>query len=418
MKGYLKNLTCIVIFLAVFFIGCETPYPTAVYNPVVPAEPEAVEQEPIAEPQPAAEAEPETIEQEPIAEPQPVAEAEPETVEQKPALQEQPRTEVQPSSPAEIVAVTVDGFDITEEDIEEKIKPRLEQMAARNKQMPPTFIEQLKTRLRKEALERMIIERLIDEQVKAAQIVVTEEDVNDHIKTMAAAEKMSMEDMKALIEASGQSFEQWRQQMQFEKRLAYQELFESELDDKVNITEENARAHYFENQQRFEIPEQVKASHILIKPDTSDPNVEPALAEAAAKAKAEDLLKQIKDGADFAELAKAKSGCPSSARGGDLGFFSKGQMVPAFEEATLALEVGQVSDIVKTRFGYHIIKVADRKEAGTKTFEQVKSDLMAMLTAEKQRELTEQYVESLKVEANIVYPPGKEPNVGDPGLPR
>ena len=395
MKSYLKNLTCVVIFFAVFFIGCESPYPTAVYHPVVPAEPE-----------------PEA------AEPQPAAEAEPETVEQKPALQEQPRTEVQPSSPAEIVAVTVDGFDITEEDIEEKIKPRLEQMTARNKQMPPAFIEKLKTQMRKDALERMIVERLIDEQVKAAQIVVTEEDVNDHIKAMAAAEKLSMEDMKALIEASGQSFEQWRQQMQFEKRLAYQKLFESKFDDKVDITEENAREYYFENQQRFEIPEQVKASHILIKPDTSDPNVEPALAEAAAKAKAEDLLKQIKDGAGFAELAKANSGCPSSVRGGDLGFFSRGRMVPAFEEAAFALEVGQVSDIVETKFGYHIIKVTDRKESGTKTFEQEKDDLIAMLTAKKQSGLAKQYIESLKAEASIVYPPGKEPNVGNPGLPR
>jgi peptidyl-prolyl cis-trans isomerase C len=395
MKGYLKNLTCIVTFFAVFFIGCESPYPTAIYHPVVPAEPE-----------------PEA------AEPQPAAEAEPETVEQKPALQEQPRTEVQPSSPAEIVAVTVDGFDITEEDIEEKIKPRLEQMTARNKQMPSAFIEKLKTQMRKDALERMIVERLIDEQAKAAQIVVTEEDVNDHIKAMAAAEKLSMEDMKALIEASGQSFEQWRQQMQFEKRLTYQKLFESRFDDKVDITEEDAREYYFENQQRFEIPEQVKASHILIKPDTSDPNVEPALAEAAAKAKAEDLLKQIKDGADFAELAKANSGCPSSARGGDLGFFSRGRMAPAFEEAAFASEVGQVSDIVETKFGYHIIKVTDRKEAGTKTFEQVKDDLMAMLTAKKQSGLAKQYIESLKAEASIVYPPGKEPNVGNPGLPR
>jgi len=395
MKGYLKNLTCIVIFFAVFFIGCESPYPTAVYHPVVPAE-----------------SEPEA------AESQLAAEAEPETVEQKPALQEQPRTEVQPSSPAEIVAVTVDGFDITEEDIEEKIKPRLEQIAARNKQLPPAFIEQLKPRMRKEALERMIVEQLIDEQVKTAQIVVAEEDINDHIKAMAAAEKLSMEDMKALIEASGQSFEQWRQQMQFEKRLAYQKLFESRFDDRVNITEEDAQKHYSENQQRFETPEQVKASHILIKPDTSDPNVEPALAKAAAKAKAEDLLKQIKDGADFAELAEANSDCPSSARGGDLGFFSRGQMVPPFEEAAFALEVGKVSGIVETRHGCHIIKVADKKEAGTKTFEQVKDDLTKMLTAKRQSELVEQYIESLKVEANIVYPLGKEPNVGNLGLPR
>jgi len=395
MKGYLKNLAWVVIFFAVFFIGCEAQRSAEVVQPIAPAEPE-----------------PE------VAEPQLAVEAEPETVEQKPALQEQPKTEVQPGSPAEIVAVTVNGFDITEEDIEEKIKPWLEQRTARNKQLPPAFIEQLKTQMRKDALERMIVKRLIDEQVRAAQIVVTAEDVNDHIKAMAAAEKLSMEDMKALIEASGQSFEQWKQQMQFEKGIAYQKLFESRFDDKVNITEEDARKYYSENQQQFEIPEQVRASHILIKPDTSDPNVEPALAKAAAKAKAEELLKQIKDGDDFAELALANSGCPSSARGGDLGFFSRGRMVPAFEEAAFALEVGRVSDIVETRFGYHIIKATDKKEASTKTFEQEKDDILKLLTQTRQAELAKEYIESLKAQANIVYPPGEEPNVGKPGLPR
>jgi len=395
MKGYLKNLAWVVIFFAVFFIGCEAQRSAEVAQPIAPAEPE-----------------PE------VAEPQLAVEAEPETVEQKPALQEQPKTEVQPGGPAEIVAVTVNGFDITEEDVEEKIKPRLEQMAARNKQLPPAFIEQLRTRMRKEALERMIVERLIDEQVKAAPIVVTAEDVNDLIKAMAAAEKLSMEDMKALIEASGQSFEQWKQQRQFEKGIAYQKLFESRFDDKVNITEEDARKYYSENQQQFEIPEQVRASHILIKPDTSDPNVEPALAKAAAKAKAEELLKQIKDGDDFAELALANSGCPSSARGGDLGFFSRGRMVPAFEEAAFALEVGQVSDIVETKFGYHIIKVTDRKDASVTMFEQAKDDILKLLTQTRQAELAKEYIESLKAQANIVYPPGEEPNVGKPGLPR
>jgi len=395
MKGYLKNLAWVVIFFVVFFIGCEAQRSAEVAQPIAPAEPE-----------------PE------VAEPQLTVEAEPETVEQKPALQEQPKTEVQPASPAEIVAVTVNGFDITEEDVEEKIKPRLEQMVARNRQLPPAFIEQLRTRMRKEALERMIVERLIDEQVKATPIVVTAEDVNDLIKAMAAAEKLSMEDMKALIEASGQSFEQWKQQMQFEKGIAYQKLFESRFDDKVNITEEDARKYYSENQQQFEIPEQVRASHILIKPDTSDPNVEPALAKAAAKAKAEELLKQIKDGDDFAELALANSGCPSSARGGDLGFFSRGRMVPAFEEAAFALEVGQVSDIVETQFGYHIIKVTDRKDASVTMFEQAKDDILKLLTQTRQAELAKEYIESLKAQANIVYPPGEEPNVGKPGLPR
>jgi len=403
MKSYLRNLTWIVVFFAVFFIGCEPQRSAEIVRPtaLVAPQPEAAKPQPATELQPAVKAEPV-----------------PEKVEQEPNLQ-QPKAKVQLGIPsAGIVAVTVNGFDITEKDVEERVKPRLEQMAARNKQLPPAFIEQLKTQMRKEALEQMIVERLVDEQVKAAQIVVTAEDVNNLIQKMAAAEKLSVEDLKALVEASGQSFERWKQQMQFEKRLAYQKLFESKFEGEVNVTEEDARQYYSENQQQFDIPEQVKASHILIKPDTSDPNVEPALAKAAAKAKAEKLLNQIKDGADFAELAKANSDCPSSVRGGDLGYFSRGRMVPAFEEAAFALGVGQVSDVVETQFGYHVIKVTDKKEAATKTFEEVKDNLVAMLTAKRQGELAEQYIESLKAEANIVYPPGKEPNVGNPDLPK
>jgi len=206
--------------------------------------------------------------------------------------------------------------------------------------------------------------------------------------------------------------------MQFKKRLGYQKLFESRFDDKVNITEEDTKNYYSENQQQFETPQQLRASHILIKPDTSDPNLEPASAKAAAKARAQELLEQINAGADFAELAKANSDCPSSARGGDLGFFSRGRMVPAFEEAAFALEVGQVSDIVETQFGYHIIKVTDRKDASVTMFEQAKDDILKLLTQTRQAELAKEYIESLKAQANIVYPPGEEPNVGKPGLPR
>jgi hypothetical protein len=167
MKGYLKNLVWIVLSFAIFFVGCEPQRPVEAVKPIAPAAPEPNK---AAAPQPVIKAEPET------AKPQPLTKAEPEAVEQEPNLQQQPKAEVQPSSPAEVVAVTVNGVDITEKDIEERIKPRLEQMVARNKQLPPAFIEQLKTQMRKDALERMIVERLIDEQVKAAQIVVTPED--------------------------------------------------------------------------------------------------------------------------------------------------------------------------------------------------------------------------------------------------
>ncbi len=319
------------------------------------------------------------------------------------------RSAAQPNTPdqtlADSVAVTVNGVDIYESSVEAELKPQLEQMAAR---MSPASLEQYKKRLRTQALDRMIIEQMLSEEAKKANIVVTEEDVNNQLSQMAAQQQppLSMGDFKALIEGYGKSFEEVKQRIK--KGLSYQKLLESQWAGKIDVTEEDAQTYYSQNAGKMD---EVRASHILIKPETTDPNSDPNQAKAKARAKAEDLLEQIKAGADFAELAKANSACPSAAKGGDLGFFTKGRMVPPFEKAAFELNVGQVSGVVETRFGYHIIKVTDRKD----TFEQFKDDIIDRLKQTKQGEFAKAYIESLKTAAKIVYPLGKEPPA-DPGL--
>ena len=309
----------------------------------------------------------------------------------------------EPNSSAEIAgdstAVTVNGVDIAESQIEAEVKPQLEKIAA---QLSPAFAEQYKKQLRQQVLERIIVEQLLDQKVKTTGIVITEEEVISRITEMASKQQppLSLEDFKALIEAYGKSFDDVKQRIK--KGLGYEKIMEAQWAGKINLTEENAKKYYDENAKEME---QVKASHILIKPGITDPNIDPNEAKAKAREKAEDMLKQIKNGADFAELAKANSSCPSAAKGGDLGFFGRGQMTPDFEKAAFELKVGQVSDVVETRFGFHIIKATDRKD----TFERFKDDIINMLTQKKQGEFAEKYIESLKAEASIVYPPGKEP---------
>jgi peptidyl-prolyl cis-trans isomerase C len=126
------------------------------------------------------------------------------------------------------------------------------------------------------------------------------------------------------------------------------------------------------------------------------------------------LLKQIQNAADFVTLAKANSACPSAARGGDLGLKPRGTWVKPFEEAAFKLKVGQASDVVETQFGYHIIKLTDRKKPTITTFEEARDGIINVLTQEKRREITKEYIESLRAKANIVYPPGKEPKVRKP----
>ena len=417
MKSYLIALTCLVFSLSIFITGCEpkaevkkTPAPAKavvaekaqpVAAPATTPAPAPKAAEPVVEPTPTpAPAAPAPA---PAAEPAPPAPAlEPNVVpEAKPA---EPNVSavvpVDPNSPA----VIVNGSAITEGQVLEKIKPQLDRAAA---QVPPSYLPQIEAQLKQQALQGMIIEKLLDEKVKEANIVVTEADALEHLTKMGAQQQppLSIDEIKALIEAQGQSFDTAKNQIQ--KGLGYQKLMESKWAGKADVNEAEAKKYYDENPKEFEVPEQVQASHILIKPD---PNVaDPNQAKAEAKAKAEELLKKVKEGADFATLAKENSACPSAPKGGDLGFFNKGKMVPAFDEAVFALKVGQVSEVVETQFGYHIIKVTDRKEASTIPFEEAKDNLIKMLTQKKQSEYAKEYIDSLKANAKIEYPPGKEP---------
>jgi len=303
------------------------------------------------------------------------------------------------------IAVTVNGAPITEADIDAKIEPQIKKMSS---MMAPNYLEQYRKRMRKQALEGMIIEKLMDEKIKQAGITVTDKDADDKLKEIAARQGTTVEKIKSMMKAQGQDFD--RVKKQIKKGLQYEKFMDTVWAGKIDVNEAEAKQYYEQNKKQFQTPEQVRASHILIKaaPSASDED------KAKAKAKAEQLLKQAKAGEDFAKLAKENSEGPSSAKGGDLGFFKKGQMVKPFEDAAFALQPGQLSDVVQTQFGYHIIKVTDRKKAGTTSFEDAKEQIMRMLKQKKQSDFYKKYITTLEAAADIVYPPGKEPKPAAP----
>ncbi len=302
------------------------------------------------------------------------------------------------------VAATVNGIDIKEIEVQELMEIGLKGISANASQLPPNFIEQYKAQLRGQILEKLIVENLLSEKVKEDGIKITDEEVDNTIAAMLSSQPQpfSLEDYKKKLAEYGRNFEEERERMR--EQLAYQKILKAQLEGKVSVTDEEAQKYYDENMKQFETAEKIRTSHILIKPayvkggDMNEP-------EAQALKKAEDLLQKIKNGADFAVLAKASSACPSAPKGGDLGFFSKGEMTPEFEEAAFKLEVGQISDIVKTDYGYHIIKVTDHKDAGTISFDEAKDKIIEQIKINKQIELTDEYIESLKAEADIVYAP-------------
>jgi len=145
---------------------------------------------------------------------------------------------------------------------------------------------------------------------------------------------------------------------------------------KTTVTPGEVQSYYNQNIQQYQTPEQVRASHILLKTEGKD--------EAAVRKQAEDLLKQAKGGGDFAELAKKYSEDEGSkANGGDLDYFSRGRMVPEFEAAAFSMEPGQISDLVKTQYGFHIIKVVDKKPAATRTLDEVRAQITDQLAFQK-----------------------------------
>jgi len=159
---------------------------------------------------------------------------------------------------------------------------------------------------------------------------------------------------------------------------------------KVNIADVEVRDYYDEHESDYVKEEEVRARHILAKvTEGASEN-----AEQEAKKKMEGLLAKVKVGEDFAKLAEDNSDCPSSSKGGDLGFFGRGQMAKPFEDAAFSLGVGEISDLVKTEFGYHIIKVEGRKEAKTQEFDQVANEIRTKLFDEKALELANQAAES------------------------
>lgn len=154
----------------------------------------------------------------------------------------------------------------------------------------------------------------------------------------------------------------------------------------IKINDDEMKAYYEGNKKEFQQPEQIKARHILVK------------TEDEAKA----VRKELETNKDFAALAKDKSTGPSKTKGGDLGWFGRGQMVPEFEQVAFSLKKGEISDVVKTKFGYHIIKVDDKKKASEKSYEMVKKQIEDKLKQQKSKavvdESKDKLMKKLKVE--------------------
>jgi len=282
------------------------------------------------------------------------------------------------------VVVRVNGVPVTVGEVEERLDKSMEMEISRMNpatisQLPPDALKSLRQRRRKSIIDGLVMEHLIDQKIKQLKIELTDKDVDEALTDIRTRNKMTPEEFQKQLAASGINMETLREQLK--RRIGLEKMLEREMKaagEPSEPTEEEAKKFYDDNQARFSTPEQVRASHILIKADKNDEE-----AKAAAKKKITDLLKRARAGEDFAELARQYSEDPGSkARGGEYTFPRK-RMVKPFEDAAFSLEVGQISDIVETTYGYHIIKLLEKIPAETTSYADAREDIIKNLANQK-----------------------------------
>jgi peptidyl-prolyl cis-trans isomerase C len=292
-----------------------------------------------------------------------------------------------PAQLPEVVA-RVNGETISKADFDEAVK-ELEASAGQ-----PVPAAQRNEVLRG-VLDQLIGYRLLVQETKTRKITVADTELDARIAEIRK-QFPTEEAFKQVLTQRSLTLEKLRTDARDD--LMVSKMLQAEIGAKTAVTPAQVTDFYQKNPEQFQQGPSVRASHILIAfPENAD-----AAAKQAAKVKAEGVLKEVKSGKDFAALAKTNSQDPGSAvNGGDLGFFQQGQMVPPFDAVAFKLAPGEISDLVETTFGYHIIKVAEKKDGGTVPLDDVRPQLEQYLEGQNRQLQTQAFVESLKAKGKV-----------------
>jgi peptidyl-prolyl cis-trans isomerase SurA len=253
-----------------------------------------------------------------------------------------------------------------------------------------------KARLRETALSRLIDKKLIDQKVRELDIKVSDEELRQAIEDVKKQNKMTQETLVAALRSQGLSFEQY--QAQFKEQIERIKLMGQEVRAKIQVGEREIREYYDANPRSFGGEELFHARHIFFRVDKNAPAEEIKKVMATALS----ALQEARSGKDFAELAKKYSDDPQAAKdGGDLGTFKKGDMLPEIEETVIGMKPGDVSELVGTPAGFHLIKLEERFIGKARPFDEVKGDIEELLYKKKSEERFNQWLADLKKGAAI-----------------
>ena len=244
-------------------------------------------------------------------------------------------------------------------------------------------------------LEKLIEEKLIDQEVKKAGIKATSKEVEGAVEEIRKRNAVAQEDLERALANEGLTVEGFKKQI--EKKLQQTKLLQRAVKVEPKVGEKELRDFYQKNIDRYRTRESFRPSHILfIIPKEATPEV-----VLEIRRKCQKVLERIKKGEDFGEMALLYSEDASRKDRGDLGFFRKGELLPAFEKEALRLQVGEVSGIVRTDFGFHLIKLLDRRGGDPSPFEELKERVQADYYEAEMEKAFKQFISTLKEKAVI-----------------
>ena len=296
------------------------------------------------------------------------------------------------------------------------------------KTQDPTNADKLYTEREKDILRDLIDQQLLLEKAKELSLSA-DTDVVKKLDQMRKDMKLdSMEALEKEAEKQGVSWEDFKQNMK--NQILTQKVIGEEVGGHLSMTKEEAEKFYEEHKNEMQHPEFIRLSEILITPKNATPSItlapdpaagnppaqppvdeaakqaEDAAALAAAKAKAEDLLKQLRAGASFDEIAKKSSDGPSAADGGALGTFERGKLAKELEDRTFAMKSGEITDVIRVKQGYTILRVDDHQEAGVPPMKDVLPKIQDALYYQKLQPALRAYLTKLREDNYIKVSPG------------
>ena len=288
------------------------------------------------------------------------------------------------------VVAQVNGVDISGDTISRELKKAVQQYKKRG--MPLNASQ-----------EKSAAKKLIDDEIGRTLLVLKAQDSGINITKDMLEKRLKEVQAKFRSDAvfehkladRGMTLDQYRAEL--ETDLYMDQIIKKEIEPKIKIPENETRDYYEKNKNKFASQEKVRASIILLKFNPSQGKA----GEQKALKKFESILDQIRNGADFAAMAKKFSEDSLASKGGDLGFFTKKQMLPAFSNRAFKMKDGEVSDIFRTGHGFHVLKVTDKKPAGASPFEAEQEKIKNFLIQKKVSQATRDYIEVLKKQAKI-----------------